>query len=81
MLHWFSFSDTKELSRRQVETENRYHVLQNLQEMNGVAEGLELKKNRGIANTNARTQKKEKHKAILIGDSHAGAALKNYQVI
>ena len=62
---------SKELGRRQVETENRYHVLQNLQEMIGVVEGLGLKKNRGIANTNARTQKKEKHKAILIGDSHA----------
>ena len=34
----------KELGRRQVETENCYHVLQNLQELNGVVEGLELKK-------------------------------------
>jgi hypothetical protein len=39
--------------------------------MNGVAKGLELKKTRGIANTTAMTQKKKKHKAILIGDSHA----------
>ena len=35
---------SKELGKRQVETENRYHVLQNPQETNGVAEGLELKK-------------------------------------
>jgi hypothetical protein len=41
---------SKELDRRQVETENRYHVLQNLQETNGIAEGLD----RRIANTNAR---------------------------
>ena len=62
---------SKEIGRRQVETNNRYHVLQNLQETNGVSEDLEVKKTRGIANTNARIQKKEKHKAILIGDSHA----------
>ena len=35
---------SKELRKRQVETESRYHVLQNLQEMNGVVEGLELKR-------------------------------------
>jgi hypothetical protein len=35
---------SKELGRRQVETENRYCVLQNLQEENGIVEGLELKK-------------------------------------
>jgi hypothetical protein len=29
------------------------------------------KKTRDIANTNARIQKKKKHKVILIGDSHA----------
>jgi hypothetical protein len=46
-------------------------VLRNLQETNEVAEGPELKKTRGIAKTNARIQKKKKHKAILIGDSHA----------
>jgi len=34
----------KELDKRQVETENRYHVLRNIQETNGVAEGLEQKK-------------------------------------
>jgi len=47
---------SKELDKRQVETENRYHVLQNLQETNGVAEGLELKKTIDIPNTNARIQ-------------------------
>ena len=55
---------SKELCRRQVETENRYHVLQNLQETNGVvAEGLDVKKKKtiGIANTNARIQKKKKN--------------------
>ena len=62
---------SKELDKRQVETENCYHVLRNLQETNGVAEGLELKKTRGITKTNARIQKTKKHKAILIGDSHA----------
>ena len=46
-------------------------MLQNPQEANGVAEGLGLKKTRDIANTNARIQKKKKHKVILIGDSHA----------
>jgi hypothetical protein len=46
-------------------------MLRNLQETNEVAEGPELKKTRGIAKTNARIQKKKKHKAILIGDSHA----------
>jgi hypothetical protein len=35
---------SKEFGRRQVETENRYCVLQNLQEANGIAQGLELKK-------------------------------------
>jgi len=35
---------SKELVKRQVETENRYHVLQNPQETNEVAQGLELKK-------------------------------------
>ena len=62
---------SKEFGVRQVETENRYCMLQNLQETNAIAEGLELKKNRGIANANTRIQKKKKHKAILIGDSHA----------
>jgi len=62
---------SKELGKRQIETENRYHVLQNLQETNGITESLEMKKTRGIANPNVRTQIKKKHKAILIGDSHA----------
>ena len=62
---------SKELRKRQVETESRYHVLQNLQETNGITESLEMKKTRGIANPNVRTQIKKKHKAILIGDSHA----------
>ena len=62
---------SKEPGSRTVETENRYHVLQSLQEAKGVTEGLELKKTRSIANTSVRTQKKKKHKIILIGDSHA----------
>jgi hypothetical protein len=58
----------KEIIKRQVETENRYHVLRKLQETNEVAEDLESKsRTRGIAKTNARIQKKKKHKAILIG--------------
>jgi hypothetical protein len=44
----------KEIIKRQVETENRYHVLRNQQEMNEVVEDLESKsKTRGIAKTNA----------------------------
>ena len=35
---------SKEFGRRHVETENCYWVLQNLQEANGIVEGLELKK-------------------------------------
>jgi hypothetical protein len=72
---------TKELGSKEVVTENRYHVLQSLQETNGVAEGFGLKKTRSIVNTGARSHKKKKHKAILIGDSHArGCAekLSNY---
>jgi hypothetical protein len=62
---------SKEFGRKQVETENCYHVLQNPQETNGVAEGLEMEKTRDTANPNVRIQEKKKHKAILIGDSHA----------
>jgi hypothetical protein len=49
--------------------------------MNGIAESLGLKTTRDTANTRMRIQKKKKHKAILIGDSHArGCAekLSNY---
>jgi len=48
---------SNKLGRKQLETKNRYHVLQNLQETNWVAEGLDLKKTRAVAKTNARTQK------------------------
>jgi hypothetical protein len=64
----------KEPIKRQVETENRYHVLRNLQETNAMTEDLESKrkgKTRGMVKINVRIQKKKKHKAILIGDSHA----------
>ena len=61
----------KVLDKRQVEMDNRYHVLQNLQEMNGVVGDQKIKKTRGVAKTNARMQNMKKHKAILIGDSHA----------
>ena len=36
---------SKELDKRQVKTDNSYHVLRNLRKTNGVVEGLELKKN------------------------------------
>jgi len=39
---------SKELRKRQVETESRYHVLQNLQETNGIAESLEMKKKKKL---------------------------------
>ena len=61
----------KVLDKKQVETDNRYHMLRNIQEATGIVGDLKLKKTRGVAKTNVRTQKMEKHKAILIGDSHA----------
>ena len=62
---------SKVLDKRQVEMDNRYHVLRNLQEMNGVVGDKKIKKTRGVAKTNARMQNIKKHKAILIGDSRA----------
>jgi len=61
----------KVLDKKQVETDNRYYVLRNIQEANRIVGDLKLNTTRGVAKTNVRTQKMKKHKAILIGDSHA----------
>jgi hypothetical protein len=57
-------------SKRQVEIENRYNVLENLQEPTEIMDGLELGKVKYVTNICRRTLKKD-HKVILIGDSRA----------
>ena len=57
-------------SKRQVETENRYKVLGNLQELIEIVDGPEFGKISGVTNI-SRTNLKKDRKLILIGDSHA----------
>jgi hypothetical protein len=58
-------------TKRQVEIENRYMVLENLQEPTEIVDALELGKIIGVTNILRRTLKKKDHKVILIGESHA----------
>jgi hypothetical protein len=51
-----------------VEIENRYKVLENLHKPTEIADGLELGKIKSVTNTHLR---KNDHKVILTGDSHA----------
>jgi len=66
---------TKQVKRysgkQQVETENRYKVLENLQEQTEIADRQKLEKSRGVTNLSKMKQKNKGHKVILIGDSHA----------
>jgi hypothetical protein len=57
--------------KRQIEIENCYKVLENLQEPSEIADGLELGKIQGVTNINRGNLKKKDNKFILIGDSHA----------
>jgi len=70
-------------AKQQVEIENHYKVLENLQEPTDVADSLELGTTCGMTNIRKRNLKNKVHKVILIGDSHArGCAEKisNYLV-
>jgi len=57
--------------RRQVETENRYKVLENLQEQTEMADRQKLEKSHSVTSLSKKNQKNKGHKVILIGDSHA----------
>jgi hypothetical protein len=46
-------------------------MLENLQELIEIADGLELGKIRGVTNIGRRNLEKKDHEVILIGDSHA----------
>jgi len=70
-------ADTREWK---VNSENRYEVLNNLQETTGSIKGPDLKKTRGVTNMSRRNPIKRNHKVLLIGDSHARDAgkISNY---
>ena len=55
----------------EVFAENRYEVLENLQEPTETIGGLDLRKIRGVTNVSRRNLTKKDHKVILKGDSHA----------
>jgi hypothetical protein len=57
--------------RRQVETENHYKVLENLQEQTEMADRQKLEKSRSMTSLSKKNKKNKGHKVILIGDSHA----------
>ena len=57
--------------KQQVETGNRYKVLESLQEPMKFVDGLETGKTQGESNISRRNLKKKDHKVILIGDSRA----------
>ena len=57
--------------KRQVDIENRYKVLENLQKPMETVDGLDLRKIQGVKNVCRRNLTKKDHKVILIGGSHA----------
>ena len=60
-----------DLSKCQLNIENQYEVLDNLQEPAGTIKRLDLRKIRGVTKVRKRNLIKGDHKVLLIGDSHA----------
>jgi hypothetical protein len=57
--------------KRQIEIENRYKVLESLQDQFGIEDRHKLVNPRSVTNSSKRNLKNKSHKIILIGDSHA----------